>query len=285
MNKESGEVIVTIDGPAGAGKSSVARALARRLGYRFLDTGAMYRAVVYIAIRESWPLDVPEEVAKRSAQLEFAIDQERILVNGDDVTPYLREPDVTARIHHVADNAQVRARLVELQREAATGGSLVTEGRDQGTMAFPDADCKFFLTASPEERAKRRWRDLQKAGNDVELAQVVSDQEDRDRRDRQRKVGALVQAEDALVIQTDGKSFEQVVEELVRHVELRRSSVGEPKGATADYAPNAAPNTTPKHAAPKHAAPTHSAPNRAPPADSLEPGANPEPTQQKGASD
>jgi cytidylate kinase len=122
----------------------------------------------------------------------------------------------------VADNPEVRKRLVQLQRQVAQGGSLVTEGRDQGTVAFPEADCKFFLTATPEERARRRWEDLCKAGEELELAQVIAAQKDRDWRDQQRAVGALVRADDALVIESDGKSLEEVVDELVRHVEKCR---------------------------------------------------------------
>jgi CMP/dCMP kinase len=214
-------VIVTIDGPAGAGKSTVARTLAHRLGFRFLDTGAMYRAVAYVALRDQWPLDDPLEVARRSSQLDLQIDGDQIRVEGRDVTAHLRDADVTDRIHYVADNPHVRGRLVQLQRKVAEGGSLVTEGRDQGTVVFPDAQCKFFLTATVEERARRRWNDRRRAGEDVELAEVVEAQQERDRRDRGRAVGALARADDAIVIQTDGKSLEEVVDELVAHVQRR----------------------------------------------------------------
>ena len=215
-------MIVTIDGPAGAGQSTVARALARRLGFRFLDTGAMYRAVVYAALRDAWSLQDPEEVAQRAAELDIQIEGNRILIAGTDVTPHLRTTAVTAEIHHVADNPQVRRRLVELQRQVAEGGGLVTEGRDQGTVAFPHADCKFFLTATPEERARRRWEDLCRAGEPLELSDVIAAQKDRDRRDQQRVEGALVRAKDARVVETDGKSLEEVVDELARHVEQCR---------------------------------------------------------------
>jgi CMP/dCMP kinase len=224
MVAEQPRVIVTIDGPAGAGKSTVARALARRLGFRFLDTGAMYRAVVYIALRDHWPLGNAAEVARCTRELDLRVNGAQIEVDGRDVTSHLRSPEVTRLIHHVADNPDVRARLVQLQREAAAGGSLVTEGRDQGTVVFPEAGCKFFLTATVEERARRRWSDLRQAGEEVELEDVVQAQQERDRRDQCRPVGALARADDAIVVATDGKSLEEVVDELAAHVARRQRS-------------------------------------------------------------
>ena len=154
-------MIITIDGPAGAGKSTVARALARRLGFRFLDTGAMYRAVALAGMRRGLDWDVPDDLARLARKLDLKVVGERIfLLDGEDVTEAVRTSEVTAVTRYAADNPEVRAHLVELQRALAGNDNIVTEGRDQGTVAFPDAECKVFLTASPEERARRRWRDL-----------------------------------------------------------------------------------------------------------------------------
>jgi cytidylate kinase len=207
-------MIVTIDGPAGAGKSSVARKLAERLGFRFLDTGAMYRALAYIAFRRGWPVDDEDELARRAEQLDLQIEPELVLVDGEDVTPYLRSPEVNARLRHIAGNQRIRELLVRLQQQYGATGDLVTEGRDQGTVAFPDADCKIYLTASAEERAKRRAQQLQANGQAVEFEQVLRDQQERDQRDANRSVGPLAQADDALVVVTDGMTLDDVVDHL-----------------------------------------------------------------------
>jgi CMP/dCMP kinase len=207
-------MIVTIDGPAGAGKSSVAQALAERLGFRFLDTGAMYRAVAHAALTRAWPVDDADQLAARAEQLTIEMRDNRVLVDGQDVTADLRTSQVTSRIHVVADNARIRAHLVRLQQQYGASGDLVTEGRDQGTVAFPNADCKIFLTASAAERAERRARDLQERGESVDLQQVLQDQEERDKRDAERPVGGLMQPEDAVVVVTDGLSRDEVVDHL-----------------------------------------------------------------------
>ena len=142
-------MIVTIDGPAGAGKSTVARALARRLGFRFLDTGAMYRAVALAGMRRGLDWDLPDDLARLARKLDIHVAGERILLDGEDVTEAVRTSEVTAVTRYAADNPQVREHLVELQRALAAADNVVTEGRDQGTVAFPDAECKIFLTASP----------------------------------------------------------------------------------------------------------------------------------------
>ncbi|MFW5692610.1 MAG: (d)CMP kinase, partial [Thermoguttaceae bacterium] len=149
-------MIITIDGPAGAGKSTVAKAVARRLGFRFLDTGAMYRAVALAGLRAGVDWSEPDELARVAEGLHIEVDGERTLLDGEDVTDAVRQSDVTAVTRYAADNPRVRDRLVQLQRELAAGRDVVTEGRDQGTVAFPEAERKFFLTAGPEERARRR---------------------------------------------------------------------------------------------------------------------------------
>lgn len=207
-------MIITIDGPAGAGKSSVARALARRLGFRFLDTGAMYRAVALAGKRAGVDWDAPGDLARLAQRLDLRVAKDRILLDGEDVTEAVRTSEVTAVTRYAADNPQVREHLVKLQRALAGSDDVVTEGRDQGTVAFPDAACKIFLTASPAERARRRLRDLQSQGEPVTLEQVLAAQERRDREDASRPVGPLAPSPDAVQVGTDGMSLEAVVERL-----------------------------------------------------------------------
>lgn len=207
-------MIVTIDGPAGAGKSTVARRLADELGFRFLDTGAMYRAVAWAAAREGLAWDDDQALAALAARLELTWDGRRMLVDGQDVTESIRSPEVTALTRFVADNPQVRAELVRRQRRLAQGRDIVTEGRDQGTVAFPDAACKFFLTASPAERARRRQAELAARGQAATLDEVRAQQDQRDRHDQMRPVGALTPAPDAQIIATDAMSLEEVVAHL-----------------------------------------------------------------------
>ncbi len=216
-------MIVTIDGPAGAGKSTVARALAARLGFEFLDTGAMYRAVALAGLRRGVDWERPEELARLAAGLRIEVRDGRTWLNGEDVTQAVRAEPVTAVTRHAADNTEGRRRLVELQRQVAADRDVVTEGRDQGTVAFPEAECKFFLTASPEERARRRVRDLEKQGEAVGVAEVLAAQQCRDREDENRPVGALRRAENAIDIPTDGLSADEVVERMARLVNARRT--------------------------------------------------------------
>src|SRR4051794_34771147 len=160
-------MIVTIDGPAGAGKSSAARELARRLGFRFLDTGAMYRAVT-LAVRQRGvdPADA-DALSEMVGEIRVELAGDRVLLDGNDVTAAIRRFDITTAIHYAADNPAVRGQLVAWQRTAASHDNVVTEGRDQGTVVFPDAECKIFLTAGEEERARRRHNDLLSRGEQI----------------------------------------------------------------------------------------------------------------------
>lgn len=214
-------MIVTIDGPAGAGKSSVARALAARLGFRFLDTGAMYRAVALAAMRSG--IDLTDDAALVDVARRAVIDvgHDRVLLNGDDVTDEIRTFDVTSKTRFAANNPAVRAHLVKLQRQIAAAGNFVTEGRDQGSVVFPAAACKIFLTASPTERARRRWLELSSRGEAVTLEEVLAKQIARDANDAGRNVGPLLKADDAVEFVTDGLTPDEVVDELERMVRVR----------------------------------------------------------------
>src|SRR4051812_11610838 len=187
-------MIVTIDGPAGAGKSSAARELARRLGFRFLDTGALYRAVTLAARQRGYDLADGEQLARLVGEIHVELVGDHVLLDGVDVTTAIRKFDITTVIHHAADNGAVRGQLVEWQRAAAVGSDVVTEGRDQGTVVFPDAECKIFLTADEQERARRRHADLVARGEQIPFDEVLADQRARDQRDLSRAVGALLMA-------------------------------------------------------------------------------------------
>ena len=196
-------MVIAIDGPAGAGKSSVARAAAERLGFTYLDTGAMYRAVAYRSSKDDAD---PAEVA-RSVELEVG---DRVHVDGEDVTERIREPWVSEASSRVSSNPGVRAALVKQQRRLLGEGDWVAEGRDIGTVVFPDAEVKVFLTASPEERARRRAAEL---GTDA--AVVLKEQTMRDERDRSREHSPLAPAVDAVPVDTTGLSLEEVVDQIV----------------------------------------------------------------------
>ena len=212
-------MIVTIDGPAGAGKSTTARALARRLGFRFLDTGAMYRAVAYAALRQEIGWHNPQSLVELASRLKLEVNEDRVLIDGEDVTAAIRTQEVTAVTHFAANNPGVREIMVEEQRAMAGDDDVVTEGRDQGTIVFPHAECKVFLTASAEERARRRAAELTKRGEPVSVEKVLADQARRDQSDSTRAVGPLAAADDAIEFITDGLTREEVVgglEKLVR---------------------------------------------------------------------
>ncbi len=215
---------IAIDGPSGAGKGTVARALAARLGYRHVDSGAMYRAIGWKAVRDAVPLDDETAVAGLAERSTIDIASGAVLIDGIDVTAQIRTPVIDRAAAAVARLPRVRAVLVERQRSLGGHGSIVMEGRDIGTVVFPNADVKIYLDASPEERAWRRAHDPAHTGGPTVVAEVATAMTARDELDRSRAASPLYAAADAVVIDTTGRSVDHVVEDvlaIVRRAEVR----------------------------------------------------------------
>lgn len=203
--------IVTLDGPAGAGKSTVARLVAQRLGLRFLDTGAMYRAVAWKARKLG--LSDPAAIAPMIRGTRLSIEPDRVTCDGEDVTAAIRDPGITAAVKPIADSPECRAELVRMQQEIGRDGGLVTEGRDQGSVVFPDAEFKFYLDATLDVRATRRHRE-----QGGEFHAVRGSIEKRDAEDRSRKAGPLVRPAGAVLVDTSGLTVEEVVARILAAV-------------------------------------------------------------------
>lgn len=218
-----GRLIVAIDGPSGAGKGTVARSVAERLEYRHIDTGAMYRAVAWKALRQGIDLRDEAAVAALGAGAAFDLEAGRVVIDGADVARAIRTPEVDAAAATVARHPAVREVLVRRQRELGRGGGVVMEGRDIGTVVFPDADVKIYLDASPEERARRRAADPAHAASEGRpLTDIATALAERDRSDSTRAVAPLAQAADAVVIDTTGMPIDDVVERILGIVASRR---------------------------------------------------------------
>jgi cytidylate kinase len=215
------ELVITIDGPAGAGKSTAARLLAERLGYRLIDTGAMYRALALAVDRAGLPAEDTPELRRLLDGLRIELRGERVLLDGEDVGDRIRTPwisDLTSRLTMLEP---VRAKVTPLQRALARAGGVVLEGRDTGTVVCPDADVKFYLDASQEERARRRQAELAARGIMVDLAVVHAEIGARDVQDRTRALAPLRKAPDAVEIDTAGLTPGEVVERMMREIERR----------------------------------------------------------------
>ena len=211
--------IVTLDGPSGSGKGTVGRLLARELNFSYLDSGLLYRAVAILVIENGIALsDVNniEEIA-RNMNLEFSSEDNKIFLNGFDVSNSIRTEDISIVSSKVAQLKSVRAILHEIQRGYLKGNGLIADGRDMGTVIFPDADLKIFITASPEARAYRRHKELLGRGESVSLRDLERSIASRDRSDSERKISPLVPAVDAIIIDTSNMTVEEVKDEIVKH--------------------------------------------------------------------
>ena len=221
--------VITVDGPAGAGKSTVSKLLAQKLGYIYLDTGAMYRAVALLARNSdhSDPLDekILEEICL-VLDLEFVQKDGtlRLLANGRDITEEIREPEISSLASAVSAKSVVRERLSMIQRTMGNAGGVVLEGRDMGTVVFPDADVKFFLDARPEIRSKRRFLELEAQGQDTTAEEVHQLMLERDRNDRSRQLAPLKPADDAVLVDSSDLQIEGVVQLMLDHIEAMRKA-------------------------------------------------------------
>jgi len=219
-------MIITVDGPAGSGKSTVARELAKALSIAYLDSGATYRAVTYHAISQGIDLQDEAALAALAKRIDLELipqaDGVGVLVSGRDVSRQIRAPEITTQTRYAASAPRVRAVLVKLQRKIGNRmGSFVSEGRDQGSVVFPDADVKFYLDASPQVRARRRSDELRATGRPADRRKILQAIMDRDRRDRSREVGPLVKPDGAVMIDTSEMTVAQVTEAMVQVIQER----------------------------------------------------------------
>ena len=216
-------LVIALDGPSGAGKSTVARLLAQKLGYIYIDTGAMYRAIGWKARHEGIDLSDEQKLADLCQRTEVLIRKDnrdpKVYVDGRDVSGEIRTPEMGMMASTVSKSPAVRARLLMLQRELGKNGGVVMDGRDIGTVVFPDADVKFFLDASAGERGRRRYLELKAKGMDVDLARITQEIEDRDKQDSSRTLAPLKKAEDALLFDTTGMSIDGVLDSMLKVVE------------------------------------------------------------------
>ncbi|MDR0197045.1 MAG: (d)CMP kinase [Oscillospiraceae bacterium] len=210
---------IAIDGPVGAGKSTIAKAVAERLGFIYIDTGALYRAIGVHCAKNGVDVDddkaTAEHIAGMEADLRLAENGQRVFVNGEDLTDKIRTPEASMLASRVSANPRVRGFLLDLQRSFARDNSVIMDGRDIGTVVLPDAELKIFLTADAEERAKRRYDELAAKGVDTDYEAVLADLNKRDYDDSHRDFAPLKMADDAVLTDTTGNTFEQSVEEIM----------------------------------------------------------------------
>ena len=223
MNKIVPQVTIAMDGPAGSGKSTVARRIAEKLGLLYLDSGAMYRAVTVLAIHHGLVPNSPELIDQvKACHIEFTDNGKRILLNDEDVSIEIRTPRVNRLVADVAKIPEIRSEIVRHQQRIGSEGSIVAEGRDLTTIVFPDADFKFYLDASVRERAKRRLAELQKQDVDTTLESVEAEIQERDEKDTTRAHSPLRTAEDAIIVDTTDKTVDEVVDYIIAAVGKRR---------------------------------------------------------------
>lgn len=213
--------VVAIDGPAGAGKSTIAKLLADKIHYTYIDSGAMYRALTLAVLESGTALEDEKSIIGLSKTVDIDFKDKSIYLNGRIVDIEIREERININVSVVSAIPEVRENIVELQRKISIGKNVVMDGRDVGSVIFPDAFIKFFITASIEERAKRRCSELLNAGHNVDLEDIKCQIERRDYIDSNRETAPLIQAKNAILIDTSGKSIEEVLQEVVNHIRLR----------------------------------------------------------------
>lgn len=218
---------IAIDGPAGAGKSTIAKAVAKKKGYIYVDTGAMYRAMALFMLREQVSPDESDVIAKKCELADITIRYENgeqvVVLNGENVNAYLRTEDVSRMASVVSTQPSVRTKLVQLQQKLASESDVLMDGRDIGTVVLPKAQVKIYLTASSTVRAKRRFDELTAKGETCDLARIQADIEERDYRDMHREISPLKQAEDAVLVDTSALSIEEVIERIVSIIDEKLS--------------------------------------------------------------
>jgi cytidylate kinase len=219
--------VVTVDGPAGSGKSTAGRLLAQKLSYVYLDTGALYRAMALKVRMASLSPDNREKIADLCGSTAIALRERdgatRIVLDGEDVTELIRTPEISMLASTISALPEVRGALLSVQRDSARDGGVVAEGRDMGTVVFPGADVKFFLTASAGERSRRRWLELRERGHEVSLEEVLRDVVQRDRQDSEREIAPLRPSDDGVLVDSTGKTIDEVVEEMLGAVRRKSS--------------------------------------------------------------
>jgi len=222
------KLIVAIDGPAGAGKSTVAKRLAKELGYTYMDTGAMYRAFAWKVRQGGIDLEDENKLLEVLRQTNIELSEHegnpKVLLDGRDVSAEIRTPELSQWASKISALGPVRERMLELQRAMGARGGVVAEGRDIGTVVFPRADVKVFLTAGPEERAKRRFAELRGQGKQVSLDETLEEMVERDRRDQERALAPLRRAEDAMAIDSTGCTVDQVMERIMQEIKKKMST-------------------------------------------------------------
>ncbi len=216
MNKK--KLVIAMDGPAGAGKSTVARLVAEKLSYTYIDTGSMYRAVAWYVLKRNKGTDTQAiiDALDIKLNLEYGNDKVFVFIDGIDITDAIRTPEVTGLVSKVAQIGQVRAKMVHLQQEMALNGGVVMDGRDICTHVLPNADIKIFLTASIEERALRRWKEMKTKGYTLELTALQDEIAARDKADSEREISPLIQAKDAIFMDTTRMTIDEAVEKIIK---------------------------------------------------------------------